>query len=58
MSTSLIAAETLYIPYVGVQIMILSREGLQNILMAASIASSLPTPQNKLSGVKVPVDLD
>ena len=52
--TSLIAADTLYIPYVGEQIMILSRPGLQNTLMTASMASSLPTPQNKLSGFSVP----
>lgn len=54
-STSLIAADTLYIPYVGVQIMSFSLAGLQNTRIMASIASSLPTPQNRLSGVKAPL---
>ena len=44
-STSLIFAHTLYMPYVGGVISALSALGLQNILNSMSIASSLPTPK-------------
>jgi len=44
MPTSLIFAQTLYIPYVGGVVIIASSPGLQKILISKSIASSLPTP--------------
>ena len=47
-----IFAHTLYIPYVGGHINILSLFGLINIRINKSIASSLPTPQNILSTFK------
>src|SRR5674476_728756 len=44
MRTSLIFAQTLYIPYVGGQVIILLLPGSQKIRKARSITSSLPLP--------------
>src|SRR5690242_15247259 len=49
---SLECAETVYIPYVGGQTRILSREGAQKQRRRQSIASSLPTPRKRFSGVR------
>lgn len=51
--TSFTCAETEYMPYVGGQTRILSRPGTQKQRRSASIASSLPTPTNRVSGVSV-----
>src|ERR1700712_3361933 len=49
--TSFTFADTAYIPYVGGQTTILSLPGTQKQRRSASIASSLPTPRNRFSGV-------
>ncbi len=49
-ATSLISAETRYIPYVGGQMMHSSRPGSQNMRKRRSIASSLPLPIKMFSG--------
>ena len=51
--TSLICADTPYMPYVGGHVRILSLPGTQKQRRRLSIASSDPTPTNKLSGVSV-----
>ena len=48
---SFTCADTEYIPYVGGQTRILSFPGTQKQRSKASIASSLPTPTNRFSGV-------
>ena len=50
MATSFTCALTEYIPYVGGQISILSRPGVQKQRMMLSMASSEPTPTKRLAG--------
>lgn len=50
-STSLTCALTLYMPYVGGHVRILSFPGRQKHRSRASIASSEPTPRNRFSGL-------
>ena len=52
-STSLTCAETAYMPYVGGQVRIWSMPGRQKHRRRASMASSLPTPTKRCSGVSV-----
>ena len=49
---SFTCADTEYMPYVGGQTRILSRPGTQKQRSRASIASSLPTPTKRFSGVR------
>ncbi len=48
---SFTCADTLYMPYVGGQVRILSLPGTQKARIKASIASSEPTPQKRWAGV-------
>mmetsp|Transcript_1732 Transcript_1732/g.3209 ORF Transcript_1732/g.3209 Transcript_1732/m.3209 type:complete len:201 (-) Transcript_1732:193-795(-) len=51
-ATSLTAAQTLYMPYVGGVVMTLSREGTQKMRKSMSMASSEPTPTNTWEGTQ------
>ena len=50
-STSLIFEETLYIPYVGFKVIILSTPGLQKTRITKSINSSVPLHRTKFSAL-------